>query len=132
MALYGIGFFVNMHIVLHIVISCCYPKYKEMPSKDFHEYRIQWNSFFHATIASIGAIYCVWFTCPEDKTFFNDQECREIPRNSHCYICMFTAGYLLLDTIHMCLFMGFETQIDKQMLVHHVVAFVNYYIAFWQ
>ena len=72
LAVCGFAYFIVQHFVLHILIKICYPKYLRLTAHDMHEYRIQWNAFFHAVIASGFAIYVVWFTCPDGKTFFND------------------------------------------------------------
>ena len=67
----------------------------------------------HAVLATIFSIYCVFYTCPGEQTFFNDKECREVPRNSHVWTCMFTATYLTVDTFWLVFFMGVKEPIDK-------------------
>ena len=59
-------------------------------------------------------------------------ECRETTRNSHVWLCFFTASYLLVDTFVILFVTGVKTSIDKQTLVHHLVGFSNYYLAMWQ
>ena len=61
----------------------------------------------------------------------NDQECREVARNSHVWTSMFTATYLTVDTVFLIFYMGVKQPIDRQALLHHVIAFVNVYAAFW-
>jgi len=73
----------------------------------------------------------MFWTCGDDKTFFNDEQCRLKPRNSHVWTCYFTASYLLVDTGFVLFKVGLHTPIDKQTLLHHVIGFANYYIAFW-
>ena len=36
---------------------------------------------------------------PDDKTFFNDEECRYTVRNAHVWTCMYLCGHLVGDTI---------------------------------
>ena len=48
------------------------------------------------------------------------------------WTCNFIATYLLLDTILLYFIMGVKTPLDRQSMVHHVIAFTNYYMAFWQ
>ena len=125
-------YFIVQHWLLHTVIRIIYQGYNRLAMKEKHEYRMQWNAFFHAIFATSFALYCMFWTCGEDKTFFNDEQCREKPRNSHVWTCMYTAAYLTVDTFWIVFKVGVETAIDKQTLLHHVIAFSNYYIAFWK
>ena len=109
----GIAYFCLQHAFLHFLIRVVYPKYNEMSSHDFHEYRMQINSFFHGSMATSFALYCLFWTCPGDKTFFNDEECRLVPRNSHMWLCFFTAGYLFVETAFILGYVGVENTIDK-------------------
>lgn len=132
---YGVVFalyFAVQHLVIHIVLLFAYPGYKKMNSHDLHEYRMQWNSLIHAILATWFAAYCMLYTCPDGKTFMNDENCRLTVRNSHVWLCFFTASYLLVDTGVILMFTGFQTPIDKQTFLHHVISFFNLYIAFWQ
>ena len=95
----GIAFFAVLHMVLQVLCKVFYPGFAKLSNHDMHEYRMQWNALLHSVFASFFALYCILWTCPGDKDFFNDQECREIPRNSHVWTISFTAGYLLLDTL---------------------------------
>ena len=72
------------------------------------------------------------WTCGDGKTFFNDENCRAQPRNSHVWTCFYTAAYLTVDTCWIVFKVGVTTPIDRQTLLHHVIAFSNYYIAFWK
>lgn len=83
-------------------------------------------------MASLAAAYCVYGTCPGDAHFFNDEECRHTVRFSHMWLCFFTAGYLVVDTLLILLAVGVHTTMDRQLIIHHVVAFLAYYCAFWQ
>ena len=109
----GIVFFVIQHTILHIGIMIAYPGYKKMNSHDLHEYRLQFNSFFHAIFATIWSVYCVLYTCGDGKTFMSDEECRLVPRNSHVWLCFFTASYLIVDTCLILFLVGVQTPIDK-------------------
>ena len=62
----------------------------------------------------------------------NNQDCREIARNSHVWLIAFTAGYLVLEIFYLLMYMGLQTPIDKQTMIHHVIASLNFYLAFWQ
>ena len=75
-----------------------------MESYEFHEYRMYYNGILHAIGATMFSIYCIWFTCPEGKTFFNDLECRETVRNSQVWTTMFTASYLAVETVFLGLY----------------------------
>ena len=129
----GIGalYFLIQHIVLHILLRMFYPGYQKLNTHDFHEYRIKINSIVHATLATVFSVYCMFYTCPEGKTFLNDESCRLTCRNSHLWTCTFSASYLLVDSAFLLVFQGIEMPIDKQSLVHHVSAFINCYIAYW-
>ena len=74
----------------------------------------------------------MFYTCPGEQNFFNSEECRLYPRNSHVWLCYFTASYLFIDSIFLHIYVGYETPIDRQTMVHHVIGWLNYYIAFWQ
>ena len=128
----GAVYFVVQHAVLHVVLRMLYPRYNKMNSHDFHEYRMQVNALVHACCATSFAIYCIYFTCQDGKTFMNDENCRLVPRNSHVWLCFFTASYLFVETVFIALYVGVTNRIDKQTLIHHVIGFLNYYIAFWQ
>ena len=86
----------------------------------------------HAVFATPLTLYCLYFTCQDGKTFMNDEHCRLVPRNSHVLLCFFTASYLFVETVLIVTFVGIREPIDKQTLIHHVIGFLNYYIAFWQ
>ena len=132
-AVLGIGYFILQHCVLHVVIGVVYPAYSvKMEARDRHEYRMQWNALVHSIIASAFALYCIVGTCPGDTHFFNDESCRHTVRFSHVWVCFFTAGYLLVETMFVIFATGVRTTVDKQALVHHVIAFLSYYTAFWQ
>lgn len=132
LAAIGALYFLLQNAILHVIIKILYPKYSKLSTHDIHEYRSQWNAFVHATLATAFSIYCMFWTCGNGKTFFNDEQCREVPRNSHVWTCYFTASYLLVDTFNLVILCGIETAIDKQTLLHHLIAFSNYYLAFWQ
>ena len=125
-------FWVALHIVLDFVIKRFYKDYEKLESHVYHDYRMYWCSIIHSVFASLLSIYCMFLTCPGDQTFYNSEECRLVVRNSHVWLTHFTASNLVIDTILILVFMGLKTTFDKQMIVHHVVAFTNYYIAFWQ
>ncbi len=132
LAFAGIAFFFLLHIVLHFLIKVFYPGYAKLSSHDMHEYRMQVNGIVHALLASFFALYCILWTCPGDKNFFNDKECREIPRNCHVWTIFFTNGYLVSDLVLILSYLGLKTPMDKQTFTHHVVAFITYYLAFWK
>ena len=103
-----------------------------MNRHDYHQHRMQHHAIIHALLATTFAIYCMFYTCGEGKTFLNDEDCRLVPRNSHVWLCYFTASYLLVDTFWLVFFVGLHSDIDRQTLLHHLIGFSNYYIAFWQ
>ena len=125
-------FFVIQHLVLHTILRITYQGYMRLTLRERHEYRMQWNAFFHAIFATWFSIYCAFYTCGDGKTFFNDEQCRLVPRNSHVWTCFFTAAYLTVETCFIVFKVGMTTPIDKQTFLHHVIAFSNYYIAFWK
>ena len=124
--------FVLNHWGLHLILRLNYPGYNRMPKKEKHEYRLQWNALIHSVFATIFSIYCMFFTCGDGKTFFNDEDCRVRARNSQVWCCAFTAGYLLVDTMWVIFKIGLHTPIDRQTLAHHVIGFANYYLAFYK
>ena len=128
----GVVYFLIQHSVIHVILRMFYPGYTKLNTHDCHEYRMQVNGLVHATLATIFSVYCMFYTCPDGKTFLNNEECRTVARNSHVWTCLFTASYLLVDTVFILAFLGISTPIDKQTLVHHLVGFINYYLAFWQ
>ena len=93
---------------------------------------MQWNAFIHGILSTSLAIYTTFGTCGDGKTFLNDQECRETARNSHVLLTSFTAGYLTLESFYIVTVLGIEKPIDKQSLLHHIVAASQLYLAFWQ
>ena len=93
---------------------------------------MQVNALIHATLASYFALYTVLWTCPGETNFFNDEECRQTVRNSHVWTCFFTSGYLVVETFFILAYTGVNSTLEKQALIHHVMAFLNYYIAFWK
>ena len=99
--------------MLHGVLRLIYPGYMKMNSHDFHEYRMQVNALVHAALATSFAIYCIFYTCQDGRTFLNDENCRLQPRNSHVWLCYFTASYLFIDTCFIALFVGVKDPIDK-------------------
>ena len=109
-----------------------YKGYSKLSVKEFHEYRMQWNALVHATVATLNSIYCIFYTCGDNKTFFNDETCRLYPRNSHVWACHFTAAYLFTETVWILVKVGVHDTIDKQTLAHHLMGFITYYIAFWE
>ena len=125
-------FRVVLHVLLDFVIKCLYKDYEKLESHVYHDYRMYWNSIIHSIVASFLSVYCMFLTCPGDQTFYNSEECRLVVRNSHVWLTHFTASNLVIDTTLILIFLGLKTTFDKQMIVHHVVAFTNYYIAFWQ
>ena len=86
----------------------------------------------HSVASTFGSIYCMFFLCGDQKTFFNDSECREVVRYGHLWLCFFTAGYLFVDGVYLVTRIGLVKPLDTQTLIHHIVAIVNYWIAFWQ
>ena len=74
---------------------------------------MQFNATIHATLASYFALYTVLWTCPGETNFF-------------------TSGYLVVETFFALAYMNNTTTLEKQALIHHIVAFLNYYIAFWK
>lgn len=132
LGLVGVAYFCVQHAVLHALLGMVYPRYKEMNSHDFHEYRMQINALIHGCLSTSFALYCTIWTCQNGKTFFNDEQCRLVPRNSHVWTCFFTAGYLFVESVFILGYVGLETPLDKQALVHHALGFANFYIAFWQ
>ena len=131
LAVSGICLFCANHLLLHFVIKAVYPKYNTLPARDFHEYRMQVNAIVHAVFTSIFTLYCLFWTCRDGKTFFNDEECRMVPRNSHVWTCFFTSGYLTVETLFILTVTGVHSPIDKQTLVHHILGIFNFYIVFW-
>ena len=109
LAIAGIGFFALQHVVLNKLIPLYHPKYLEMTSRDFHDYRMNINCFIHAVLATYFSVYCMFYTCGDGKTFFNDEECRLVPRNGHVWTVMFTAGYLFVESIVLVFLMGVKT-----------------------
>ena len=109
----GALYFFLQHSVIHFFLRICYPGYSKMNSHDFHEYRMQWNAFVHAIFATFFSLYCMFYTCPNNKTFFDDEECRLVVRNSHVLTCFFTASYLLVDTIIILVWVPVQSPIDK-------------------
>ena len=103
-----------------------------MEQYEFHEYRMQFNALFHSIAATGISIYCLWFTCPNQATYFNSTECRENVRNSQVWATMFTAGYLTVETAFIFCYCGVKTSIDKQTLVHHIIVAFNIYVGYWQ
>lgn len=89
-------------------------------------------SFIHSTLSTFGSIYCMYFLCGDQKTFFNDSECREVVRYGHLWLCFFTAGYLFVDGFYLLTRIGIVKPLDRQTLLHHIVAVANYWLAFWQ
>ena len=74
-------FFVIQHLVLHTILRITYQGYMRLTLKERHEYRMQWNAFFHAIFATWFSIYCAFYTCGDGKTFFNDEQCRLVPHH---------------------------------------------------
>lgn len=70
--LVGACYFFFQHMVIHVLLKFFYPGYIKMNSHDLHEYRMTWNSLIHAITATFFALYCMYYTCPDNKTFFND------------------------------------------------------------
>ena len=131
LALIGCLYFIFQNCVLQFVIGVVYPGFRKMARKEMHEYRMQINAILHAVMTTIFAAYCIWFTCPDGRTYFNDKECREVVRNSHAWTTVFTASYLTVDTFSMVFLSGVKTNIDRQHMVHHLVVSLNYFIGFW-
>ena len=113
LAVIGALYFLIQHAVLHILLKLLYPGYKKLNTHDFHEYRMQVNAIVHATLATVFSVYCMFYTCPEGKTFLNDESCRLTCRNSHLWTCTFTASYLLVDTAFILVFLGIKSELDK-------------------
>ena len=103
-----------------------------MKPREFHDYRMQVNALIHAALATIFALYGLFLACPDEQTFFNSEECRLVPRNCHVWTVFFTAGYLVVETVFIWKYLGMDSAIDRQTFLHHIVAFVNFYLAFWE
>ena len=131
LAVLGIGYFLFQHALLHVVIKCFYPDYVKLNDHDRTDYRMQWNALFHGFISAIWSLYTILYTCGDGKTYMNSQDCREVARNSHVWLLAFTSGYLTLEIFFILVYMGIQTPLDKQTMTHHVLAALNFYLAFW-
>lgn len=52
-------------------------------------------------------------------------------RNSHILLVTYTGGYLTVESFFIITYTGFQTDIDKQTLIHHILGAANFYVAFW-
>ena len=133
--LYGvvaITFFALMHFSLDMILRHTYPKYVQMDKPEQNEYSLQYIRIVHGAIAAAGSAYSIWWSCPDGATFFTSEECRLVPRNSHVWVCFFTAGFLCYDSYGLMFLTTDRSTVVKQRLLHHVAGLLNYYIAFWQ
>lgn len=113
LAMGACSIFILNHWGLHLILRLNYEGYNRLPKKEKHEYRMQWNALIHSVFATFFSLYCMFLTCGDGKTFFNDEECRLKPRNSHVWTCFFTAGYLTVDTGFILFKVGVHNAIDR-------------------
>jgi hypothetical protein len=132
LALFFCALWVLHHVWLHIILKFFVPLYNQQVGRDIADYRMNWNSFIHASISAALSVYCSFYACGDGKTFFNDKECREEPRNIHVWTLMFTASYLFVDSIVLIVWTDIKTPIERQTMMHHVFGFQTMYMAFWK
>ena len=49
---------VLFHCIEHILLKLFVPLYREQKGRDVHDYRMNYNSFFHATSSVCLSVYC--------------------------------------------------------------------------
>ena len=79
---------------------------------------------------SIAAVVFAWLTmfniCGHGQTVFNNDKCLDTPRYLHIWALVNTCGYFVFDTFSICAIMRTFTPLDKQMIGHHVIAFITF------
>ena len=61
LALAFCSLWVLLHCIEHIVLLYFVKLYREQVGRDIHDYRMNANSFFHATTSVILSIYCTFY-----------------------------------------------------------------------
>lgn len=80
----------------------------------------------HAIICVVLSVITMTVLCGHGHTPFNNEQCLDTPRYLHIWALVNTCGYFTVDTMNICFAIGTFNTYDKQMIGHHVVAFLTF------
>jgi len=74
-------------------------------------------------LCTLNSIVLTYFVCGEGKTFFNSHECANTVLYGHLWGLNFSASYLLVDFVFLIIYRIYESPLEKQNLIHHILSF---------
>lgn len=124
----GIAYFSLVHLILHLILLKKLPLYEELTFRGRAEYRAYAVSPIHCVVACSLSIWGMFWVCEDDVTVYNNFECFNTPRYIHIWCLVHSAAYFFVDLIVWGLMRRGTSVDDKQMYVHHVLAFITFYL----
>ena len=120
------GFYGLLHLILHGLNGWLNKRYQKLTWSKQGDYRANLVSPIHSILCIMFSTLAMFEVCGDGQTVFNNEHCMGTPRYLHIWALVNTCGYFVTDTFCIIVIIRTFTTIDKQMIGHHVIAFITF------
>ena len=120
------AFYGLFHVLMHLINNGLNKRYMKLNSLKKTEYRTNIIAPVHSLLAVVFSWLAMFNVCGHGQTVFNNEKCFDTPRYLHIWALVNTCGYFVFDTFSLVVIQRTFETIDKQMIGHHIIAFVTF------
>ena len=124
--LYCTLFYAGLHFKTHLLNKWLNKRYNKLTWNKQGEYRANVIAPVHSLASVALSVLAMFYVCGHGQSPFNNATCLDTPRYLHIWALVNTCGYFFMDTINIIFVMQTFTTYDKQMIGHHVIAFITF------
>ena len=122
--IYMMVFYGLLHSALHGLNIWLNKRYQKLNRAKQGNYRSNIVSIINSFVSVAFSTLAMFYVCGDGQTVFNNEHCMGTPRYLHIWALVNTCGYFVTDTFIIVFFIREFTTLDKQMIGHHVIAFI--------